>query len=142
MDYVRPKFESDFPLLDFLRKPIKESALVGCLREIWSRLENKQKIPLPRASSGGEKQHQVYPLKILVVEGKHSSLLFFALHCSSLLFIVLHSSSLLHCSSLLFTALALHCSSLLFAALLCSSLLFVTYFYLLLFSSLLLYTMS
>lgn len=52
MDYTRPaNFESDFPDCEFLRKPIKEAALLRCLRGICSLLDMKQKANTGTTSS-------------------------------------------------------------------------------------------
>lgn len=88
MDYTRPAtFDTDFPGCEFLRKPIKESALIRCLREVCAHFDSKQKRAsqslqrVPSNSSynnninnnvnttNNRSQHQVYPLEILVVEG-------------------------------------------------------------------------
>jgi hypothetical protein len=98
MGYLRTKtFDDEFGKLEFLRKPIKESTLVACLREVWSIFEtnlnssskrplemnansNSSSIsnskprllskPILRAPSSPKVTPQpVYPLNILVVEG-------------------------------------------------------------------------
>ena len=72
---MRPKtYDADFSANEFLRKPIKEVALITCLREIWTRLDSRPKAlnsAYAGAASGPKKATllQVYPLKILVVEG-------------------------------------------------------------------------
>eukprot|EP00026_Physarum_polycephalum_P001583 Phypoly_transcript_01585.p1 GENE.Phypoly_transcript_01585~~Phypoly_transcript_01585.p1 ORF type:complete len:1072 (+),score=167.91 Phypoly_transcript_01585:208-3216(+) len=71
MSYMRPpNFESAFPAQDFLRKPIKESALISCLREIWGKFDTKPRaLPLqPSSSIKRANAPQVFPLNILVVE--------------------------------------------------------------------------
>jgi hypothetical protein len=70
--YMRPpKFDTEFPTHDFLRKPIKETALISCLREIWGKFDTKPRsLPLARSSSVVRPVTIVFPLNILVVEGK------------------------------------------------------------------------
>lgn len=98
MGYLRPQtFEADYGKIEFLRKPIKESTFVACLREVWSTFDANSKPRLLRPSSRsqltlaqlspaqlspktssskappqlGSKSPPplVYPLNILVVEG-------------------------------------------------------------------------
>lgn len=79
MGYIKPTaFDKDYPDHEFLRKPIKESALIRCLRDIWIKLDNKQKKsgnPLIRVNSGENAQaaKEALPLNILVVEGTNES---------------------------------------------------------------------
>lgn len=41
MGYLRPKtFDTDFGNHEFLRKPVRESTLIACLREVWSTFES------------------------------------------------------------------------------------------------------
>eukprot|EP00026_Physarum_polycephalum_P006601 Phypoly_transcript_06650.p1 GENE.Phypoly_transcript_06650~~Phypoly_transcript_06650.p1 ORF type:complete len:554 (+),score=78.16 Phypoly_transcript_06650:185-1663(+) len=95
MGYLRTQsFDDDeFGKLEFLRKPIKESTLVACLREVWSIFEanSKEKLsplahPLVRSNSNSHANARllakpvllpcspkaapqpIYPLNILVVE--------------------------------------------------------------------------
>ena len=91
MGYLRPEsFETDFGKHEFLRKPIKESTLLACLREVWcafdggnstrppqrvERSNSGQKLrvqlskPVLRPGSPRLSPQPVYPLNILVVEG-------------------------------------------------------------------------
>lgn len=71
MGYLRPKtFDVDFGKSEFLRKPIKESTLIACLREVWSTFDAnaKPRAKIPRMSTAMNIPREVYPLNILVVE--------------------------------------------------------------------------
>jgi hypothetical protein len=74
MGYLRPKtFDADYGKSEFLRKPIKESTLIACLREVWSTFDANVKPRLKSTPSRSQlptkAPNEVYPLIILVVEG-------------------------------------------------------------------------
>eukprot|EP00026_Physarum_polycephalum_P018212 Phypoly_transcript_19718.p1 GENE.Phypoly_transcript_19718~~Phypoly_transcript_19718.p1 ORF type:complete len:220 (+),score=45.75 Phypoly_transcript_19718:42-662(+) len=71
MGYLRPKtFETDYGKCEFLRKPIKESTLIACLREVWSTFDanSKPRAKPVRSQLAAKVPNEVYPLNILVVE--------------------------------------------------------------------------
>lgn len=74
MGYMRPQnFETEYPTHEFLRKPIKHTALISCLREIWGKFDVKSRsLATPRSLSSVKRPfaNQVFKLNILIVEGR------------------------------------------------------------------------